>query len=150
MNIEVVLTQDDVKLGKRGEVVKVSPGYAQNFLFPGGKAKLATPANLKSFEREKEKFLQAKLDVKEKALELSKTLSKISLVVEVTVGEGDKLYGAVTSQEIRQALSGKAISLEKRHIHLEEPIRKLGNYEVPVKLHPEVSAVLKVSVAKKK
>jgi large subunit ribosomal protein L9 len=150
MNIEVVLTQDDEKLGKRGEVVKVSPGYAQNFLFPGGKAKLATPANLKSFEREKEKFLKDKLDAKEKALELSQKLSKITLTMEVAVGEGDKLYGAVTSQELRQALLGKAICLEKRHIHLEEPIRKLGNYEVSVKLHPEVSALLKVLVTKKK
>ena len=150
MNIEVVLTQDDPKLGKRGQVVKVSEGFANNFLFPHHKAVLATPSSLKSFKMEEARRLDKESKIKELAENTAKKIESISLTIEVNVGEGDKLYGAVTSHDIQQALSAQVISVEKKDVHLEEPIKKLGNYQVPIKLHPTISAQLKLWVVKKK
>ena len=149
MDIEVVLTQDDSKLGKRGQVVKVSSGYATNFLFPHNKAKQATPANLKLFEAEKARLEKNSAERLAVANEVKAKLEKLSLVLEVLTGEGEKLYGAVTTQDVLQALQGKAMSIDKKDIYLAEPIRKLGNYEIVVKPHPTVSAKLKISVVKK-
>ncbi len=149
MDIEVILTQDDAKLGRRGQRIKVSPGFAQNFLIPREKAKIATPANLKIFESEKKK--QAKLDAEslEHAQALAKKVETCSAVIEVMTGEGEKLYGSVSTQDIQQALEKHGISVERREIHLQDPIRSLGNFQVPVKLHPEVNVLLKLSVIKK-
>ena len=150
MNVQVVLTVDDPKLGKRGEIVKVAPGHAYNFLIPHAKAKLATPSNLKSFEAEKQKNAKEDAANRVHAENLRKQIAETPLILEVQVGEGDKLYGAVTSLDIQNALKARGISLEKKEIHLEEPIHKLGVFELPIKLHPEINAVLKVSVIKKK
>jgi len=150
MNIEVILTQNDPKLGTIGEVVKVAPGFAYNFLIPHGKAKLATPSNLKSLETERARLAKKKVENKSQAEELAGKIEKISLTIEMAAGEEDKLYGAVTAQDIQQALLSKAISLGKKDIHLEEPIKKLGAYQAKVKLHSEVSANLKLLVVKKK
>ena len=150
MNIEVVLLQDDAKLGKRGEVVKVSSGFAQNFLFPHNKAKAATPANLKSFEQEKARRAKEEAENVLRAKELADKLSALSLTIEVSAGEGDKLYGAINSQDIVEALSKQGISLERKEVHLEEPIKKLGGYQVIIKLRPQISTALKVWVVKKK
>lgn len=149
-DIQVVLTGSDPKLGERGKVLSVSRGYAVNFLFPHRKALEATPANLKSFEEEKARQSKEKAETRLLAEELAKKIQALTLTVEVPVGEGDKLYGSVTSQEVQRALAGKGASVERKDIHLEEPIRKLGAYEIPVKLHREVSAVLKLQVVKKK
>ncbi len=150
MDIQVVLIQDDAKLGKRGQVVKVSSGYATNFLFPHNKAKHATPANLKLFEAEKARADKDSAERLAAANQTKEKLEKLSLVLEVLTGEGEKLYGAVTSQDILQALQSKAIAVDKKEIHLAEPIRKLGNYEVTVKPHATISAKLKIAVIKKK
>ena len=150
MNVEVVLLRDDPKLGKRGEVVKVSSGFAQNFLFPHAKAKPATPANLKSFEKEKAQAAKEEADRLLRAEDLSKKIKEMSLSVEVSAGEGDKLYGAINSQDIAQALQAKGLSVERKEIHLEEPIKKLGTYQVHVKLHPKISTPLKIELVKKK
>jgi len=149
MNIKVVLTENDPKLGKRGDVVQVSPGYAQNFLFPHHKAKPATPLNLKGFEQEKTRLEKEEAVRLEKARALGARISSASLMIEVLVGEGEKMYGAVTSQDIIETLSQQGILLEKKDIHLEEPIKKLGIHQVPVKLHKDVLIQLKLSVAKK-
>ena len=149
MDIEVVLTENNPKIGKRGEVVKVAPGFATNFLIPQGKAKLATAANLKSFELEKAKHAKQESVNRSHAEELAKKINLVSLTLEVLVGEADKLYGAVTSQEIHNALSKQGLSVEKKDIYLEEPIRKLGAFQVPVKLYADVSATLKLWVVKK-
>lgn len=149
-DIQVVLTGSDPKLGERGKIVKVSRGYAVNFLFPQRKALEATPANLKSFDEEKARQSKEKAETRLRAEELAKKIQALTLTVEVPVGEGDKLYGSVTSQEVQRALAGKGASVERKDIHLEEPIRKLGAYDIPVKLHREVSAVLKLQVVKKK
>ena len=149
-HIEVVLTGNDPKLGKRGEVVKVSQGYAQNFLFPHKKAMPATASNLKNFEAEKEKAAREQAERLAASRELSRKIGATSVVLQVLTGEADKLYGAVTSQDIHEALLRSGISIDKKSIHLEEPIKKLGNFEIQVKLHPEVSAALKIQITKKK
>ena len=150
MDIQVVLTETDPKLGKRGEIVKVSSGFANNFLIPNKKAILATPANLKSFEAEKEREVKSNAQKLAAAQELAQKITKVSLTVEVAAGEGDKLYGAVTNQDIQRALESQGAAVDKKEIHLEEPIRKLGAYQVPLKLHPEVSVTVKLWVVKKK
>ena len=150
MDIEVVLTEADSKLGSRGQVIKVSAGYAHNFLIPHKKAKLATPPNLKSFEAEKIRRAKEQVQAKAHAEELATKISALSLTLEVLAGEADKLFGAVTAQDIQQGLLGQGITVEKKDIHLEEPIKKLGATTVLVKLHPEVQAKLKLWVVKKK
>lgn len=149
MNIEVVLLQDDPKLGKRGDVVKVSSGFAQNFLYPHGKAKPATPANLKSFEAEKAKNAKEEAERLSKAREIAAKVKAMTLTIEVSAGEGDKLYGAVNSQDLAEALRKQGLQVERRDVHLEDPIKKLGDYEVTVKPHTQVSAPLKVRIVKK-
>ena len=149
MDIQVVLTENDPKLGKRGQVIKVSPGYAQNFLFPRQKAKPATPANLKVFEQEKARVSKEEAVHLSAAKELALRISSLHLRLEVSVGEGDKLFGSVTNQDIAQALSQQGISLDRKKIHLEEPIKKLGSHHIPIKLHPEVNAALSFELVKK-
>ena len=149
-NLEVVLTENDPKLGVRGQVVKVSSGYANNFLFPHKKALLATPANLKTFEAEKARLSQKDAQTKAHAEELAKKVEAASLTLEVLVGEEDKLYGAINTQDIQQGLAAQGISLERKDIHLGEPIKKLGAYQIDIKLHPHVMTKLKLWVIKKK
>ena len=150
MDIQVVLTQDDPKLGKRGQVIKVSSGYAQNYLIPHQKAKLATPSALKSFQEEQARHARQEAENLAQARELAKKISGTSLNIEMLVGEGEKLYGAVTNQDIHEALFKQGVTVDRKDIHLEEPIKKLGAYEVSIKLHPEVSTKLKLWVLKKK
>ena len=149
MDIEVVLTETDPKLGKRGQVIKVSPGYAQNFLFPNHKAMPATAANLKEFEREKARHTKEEAEHLAQAREQALRIASLSLRLEVSTGDGEKLFGSVTSQDIAEALAAQGVSLERKKIHLEEPLKKLGRYEVSIKLHPEVSAALKLALVKK-
>lgn len=160
MSIEVILTQDDPKLGKRGQVVKVSPGYAQNFLFPHHKAQAATAETLKVYREEAERRARADAERLEKAKADAEKLKSITLTIEMQVAESSskmfgpghestKLYGAVTSHEIADALARKGIKVERKNIHLAEPIKKLGAFEVPVKLHRDVTVSLRLSVMKK-
>jgi len=146
----VVLTENDPSLGKRGTVVKVSSGYANNFLIPGKKAVLATAPTLKRFEAEKAKQAKNDSDTLTQAQRTAAELERTSLEIKVLTGEGDKLYGAVTAHEIQEELAARSgLHLEKKHLQLAEPIRKLGSYEVSVRLHPEVKTKLKVIVSKK-
>ncbi|MBI4432214.1 MAG: 50S ribosomal protein L9 [Candidatus Omnitrophica bacterium] len=150
MNIPVILTQDDPKLGKRGQVVKVSSGFAGNFLFPHGKALPATPGNLKKAQADKERADKAIAQEKALAQFAAQKIEQTPLVLKVLAGEEDKLYGAVTSLEIVKELAGLGITLDRKSIQLEEPLRRLGNYSVKVKLHPEIHTTLKIQVVKKK
>ena len=149
MDIQVVLIENDPKLGKRGEVIKVSSGYAQNFLFPHRKAQPATPANLKAFEQEKTRHAKEETGRLAQAQELAAKLRAIEVKLEVMACEGEKLFGAVTAADIAEAFAGIGIALDRKKIHLEEPIKKLGSYEIECRLHPEVSAKLKIQVVKK-
>ena len=146
---EVILTQDEPGLGKRGQVIKVSKGHAQNFLIPQNKALPANPLNLKRFEAVRAKEAKKEAEFKANAADISKKISEMSLTIEAQAGEADKLYGAITSHEIQSRLSQAGIALERKEIHLEEPIKKLGAYKVPVKLAAGPAALLKLWVVKK-
>ena len=149
MDIQVVLTENDPKLGKRGEVVKVSAGFAQNYLFPHKKAQPATPANLKTFEAQKAKQTKEDAERLNRARSLAEKLKTSPLQIPVTAGEGDKLFGAVTAQHIVEALGSRAMVIEKKMVHLEEPLKKIGRHEVELRLHPEVTMKLLVEIVKK-
>lgn len=147
--MKVILKQDYEKLGNAGDIVTVKNGYARNFLFPHQIAYEATPSNMKRYEEEKKRQnFQMNKEVK-KAEKLGQELEKISCTIAVAVGEEDKLFGSVTSQDIASALHEKGMEIDKRKILLEEPIKALGIYTVPIKLHSDVSANVKVWVVKK-
>jgi len=143
------LREDQKRLGKRGEVVEVASGYARNFLLPRELALEATPKNMRLFEEEKKTEAVHKKKEKAEVEELSGRLAKVSCTIAVQTGEDEKLYGSVTSLDIAEALAREGIEIDKRKIILEEPIKALGIYHVPIKLHPEVTAEVKVWVVKK-
>lgn len=146
--MKVILRADVEKLGSLGDIVAVRPGYGRNYLLPQGLASLATPGNLKVFEQERRK-LQAKNDaIRAVAAELAAKIEAAKVVIEVRVGDGDKLYGSVTSSQIATILEEQGVSVDRRRIQLDDAIRALGEYILDVKLHPEVVAKLTVDVVK--
>ncbi len=146
--MEVILREDVDKLGRRGDVVKVAEGYGRNFLLPRGLALAVTDANKAMIQKEK-KALLARL-AKEKAdfQAVADRIGTIRFVAPRKVGENDVLYGSVTSGDIAEFLKAKGIDLDKRKVQLEEPLKKLGDHEVHIRLHPEVTATMKVLVTK--
>lgn len=146
--MKVVLRQDIDKLGKRGEVVKVADGYARNHLVPKRLALRATPGNLKRVKLEHHRLGVRLVREKGDAEELAKRLAGISCTVARKVGENDVLFGSVTNADIAGFLEKEGFSVDKRKIVLEEPIKALGIYNVPVRLHPDVNAEVKVWVVK--
>ncbi|MCX5712359.1 MAG: 50S ribosomal protein L9 [Candidatus Omnitrophica bacterium] len=147
--MEVILSKDIERVGKAGEVIKVKDGYAMNFLLPNGLAVLKTQGNIKMLEQNKQKKLQEEEKSKESSRQLAEKLSGLSLTISVLVKEEEKLYGSITTQEISAALKEEGIEIDKNTIMLDESIKALGIYEIPVKLHPQVSAKLKLWVVKK-
>jgi len=147
--MEIILTRDVEKLGKAGEVVKVKDGFGRNFLIPRGLAMPSTAVNLKRLEAEKEKSLRQLEKAKLAAGELRDKLANLSLTIAVLAQEDEKIYGSITAAEIAQALKEEGLDIAKSAIILEEPIKALGIFEIPVKLHPEVSTKIKVWVVKK-
>lgn len=146
--MKVILTKDIEGLGKVGEVVKVKDGHGRNFLIPKGLAKVATSSNLKVVEEEKKKLLRLEEKEKENGRELAEQISKVSCTISVQAGQDDKLFGTVTTEAIAKVCESEGIKIDKRDICLDEPIKKLGVYQVAVKVHPEVTATLKVWVVK--
>jgi large subunit ribosomal protein L9 len=146
--MQVILRKDVEKLGVAGDLVEVSNGYGRNYLFPRGLAIEASPKNLKVIEHEKRLIAERKKNAIRDAESFKKKLSETSVTVAMQAGEEDKLFGAVTSMDIAEALSKEGISIDKRNIILDEPIKRLGIYAVNVKVHPEVMAELKVWVVK--
>jgi len=148
MAMKLILRADVDNLGRLGDVVKVKPGFGRNYLIPKGYAMPVTDANLKAFELERRK-LQAKMDsIRGAAQSLADKIAGAALSIPVRVGEGDRLYGSVTNAVIAEALAAEGIEVDRRKILLEEPIRALGAYKVPVKLHPDVQVELSVSVVR--
>lgn len=147
--MQVILSQDVAQLGKVGDVVKVKDGYARNMLIPRKLAYVATPANLKRIERLQAKQQEAYSQEKNAALEQADKLSKVSCTVNVEVNDLDKLYGAVTETEIIQALDQEGFQIDKKALVIEKPIDELGIFEVGIKLHPEVTAKIRLWVTKK-
>ena len=144
--MEVILRDHVENVGKRGEVVKVADGYARNFLLPRKLALVATPGNLKQVERERVKLDAKELEEKTAAEAVASRMSGIEVVISRKVGETEALYGSVTSSDIAESLAKKGFDIDKRKIGLREPIKKLGEQTVPVKLHREVTVQVPVKV----
>jgi large subunit ribosomal protein L9 len=144
--MEVILREDVDKLGHRGDVVKVADGYGRNFLLPQKLAMEATTANKAVIEQMKQAAVRRSAKEKSEAELLVNQLNQVELTFERKVGENDHLFGSVTASEIAHALEQKGFHIDRRKLQLEEPLRQLGEYHVPVKLHREVTAHLKVTV----
>lgn len=146
--MKIILRQDYSQLGKIGDIIEVKDGYARNFLIPRKIAYAATSGYIKALEEEKKQHLDREKKTLRNAEKLSKELDKISITLKVKVGEDEKLFGSVTSQMIADALQEKGITIDKRIIELEEPIKALGIYTINVKLHTEVTGKVKVWVVR--
>ena len=144
--MEVILKEDVSKLGHRGDVVKVADGYGRNYLLPGKLAMQATAANKAVIEQMKGSAVRKLAKEKVIAEDLSKKLESVELVFERKVGENDHLFGPVTSSDIAAQLEEKGYTVDRRKISLEEPLKSLGEFHVPIKLHREVTTHLKVTV----
>ncbi len=144
--MKVILRQDYEALGHIGDVVEVKDGYARNYLLPRNIAYQATEGSLRALEEEKRQYERRQEKEKKSASNLGVMLSSASVTLKMKVGEEDKLFGSVTSQMIAEQLEAQGITIDKRSIELDEPIKTLGMYEVPVKLHPKVTSTLKVWV----
>jgi large subunit ribosomal protein L9 len=144
--MEVILKEDINKLGHRGDVVKVADGYGRNYLLPQKLAIEATIANKAVIEQMKGSALRKSAKEKIEAEGLSTQLNEIELVFERKVGENDHLFGSVTSGDIAHELEAKGYTIDRRKISLDEPLKSLGEYHVPVKLHREVTSHVKVTV----
>ena len=144
--MEVILKEDVNKLGHRGDVVKVADGYGRNFLLPGKLAIEANAANKAVIEQMKASSVRKSAKEKTAAEQLATQLSEVELVFERKVGENEHLFGSVTSGDIAQQLEQKGYTIDRRKISLEEPLKTIGEYHVPVKLHREVTSHVKVTV----
>ena len=146
--MEVILREDIDKLGSRGEIVKVASGYARNFLLPKRLAVTATDANRKIVEQERQAHLRKEAKVKGEAEDLSKLITGVSVTIAQKAGDQDQLFGSVTSKDVADALAAKNFTIDRRKIQLEDPIRQLGEFKVPVKLHKDVTAEITVIVVR--
>jgi large subunit ribosomal protein L9 len=147
--MKVILKEDVEKLGKSGDTVEVARGYARNYLLPRGFALEATPGNIKLLEGARRREARMLKTEMEDAIELAASLSKASCTVPVLVGKDDKMFGSVTAADIAQVLTEKGFDVDKRRIRIKKPIKELGIYRVPIRLHQEVETQVKVWVVKK-
>jgi large subunit ribosomal protein L9 len=144
--MKLILREEVENLGDIGDVVEVADGYGRNFLIPKGLAIRASDRNVKALEHEKRVQAQRLRKAQGAAEEIAARLEKLSLRVTKRVGEGDRLYGSVTAQEIAAMVQAAGEKVDRRKIQLESPIRSLGAFKIPVKVHPEVTAELNLSV----
>jgi len=144
--MNVILMQDFEPLGYEGDIVDVARGYARNYLIPKGLATEASNANLKALEMRKGKILAKRTEDREEAERAREKISEITIRIKAKAGEEGKLYGSVTSRDIAQHLDAQGVEVDRKKIIIDESIRSLGEFEVPVKLHPEVVAAIKVIV----
>lgn len=146
--MEIILRQAVDNLGHPGDVVEVKAGYARNYLLPRGLAFLATEGNKKRIEQDRQRLEEAENERRGTAQELAAKLEEVSLTFSARVGEEGKLFGSVTAADIAQQLEAQGLHVEKRLIDLHDPIRALGVYRVPVRLHADVKPEIKVWVIK--
>ena len=144
--MEIILREDIDKLGSRGQVVKVASGYARNFLFPKKLAVAATDANKKIVEQERQAHLRREVKAVGEAQDLGKLLGAVTVSIARKAGENDQLFGSVTATDIADALAALKYNVERRKIHLDEPIRTLGEHKVALRLHKDVSTEITVNV----
>lgn len=146
--MEIILREDVQHLGKVGEIVKVKDGYARNYLLPKGLAYPATEANKKRIAYESERLAKQRAAEKSTAETEATRLADVQLTFAVKVGEEDKLFGSVTASDIQRKLEELGIHIDKRKIDLHEPIRELGDFQVGIKIHPDVRPQVRVTVVK--
>ena len=146
--MKVILLEDIENVGKKGEIIKVKDGFARNYLIPKGVAIKVTKSNLKMIE-ERRKKLEKEREKEIKTVEdLKNRIESLSLIIKKKAGEEDTLFGSVTSSDIEEALKAEGIEIDKKNILLHEHIKKLGEYEIEVRIHPSVKAVVKINVEK--
>ena len=148
--MEVILREHVDNLGSRGEVVRVADGYARNYLLPRKLALLATEGNKKQIERERSKFDALEAEEQQAASAIAGRVGGVDIEIARKVGETEALYGSVTTADIAEALRAKGFDIDRRKLQLHEPIKKLGEYDVPLKLHREVTTHVKVRVVAEK
>jgi large subunit ribosomal protein L9 len=146
--MEVILREDLEKLGTRGQLVKVASGYARNFLLPKRLAVAATESNKKIVEQERQAHLRREAKVVGEAGDLAKLMAAVVVTISQKAGENGQLFGSVTTKDIADALEAQGYTIERRKIVLEEPIKSLGEFKVPLRLHPEVTVEIAVNVVK--
>jgi large subunit ribosomal protein L9 len=146
--MEVILREDISNLGTRGQVVKVASGYARNFLIPKKLAVTATESNKKIVEQERQAHLRKEAKLQGEAQDLAKLMTGVSVTISQKAGENDQLFGSVTSKDVADALAAMGFTIDRRKIQLDEPIKQLGEFKIPVKLHKEVTVEVTVVVAK--
>jgi len=146
--MEIILRQAVENLGKTGDVVNVKPGYARNYLLPHGLAYEATPGNLKRIQQERDRLEAAENDRRASAQGVAEKLEQVSLTFSARVGDEGKLFGSVTATDIAAQLEAQGYHVEKRQIDLHEPIKALGVYRVPIRLHADVKPEVRVWVIK--
>ena len=144
--MEVILREHVDNLGRRGEIVKVADGYARNYLLPRKLALLATDGNKQRIEKERVRFEAAEAEERKIAEAISARMNNLELEIARKVGETEALYGSVTSSDIAEALAKKGFDVDRRKIQLHEPIKRLGEFDVPVRLQRDVTATVKLKV----
>lgn len=144
--MEIILREDIDKVGARGSVVKVANGYARNFLLPKRLAVPANEANKKIVEQEREAYLRREAKAKGESEDLARMLADVSVTIRQRVGENNQLFGSVTAKDISDALAAQNYQIERRKVQLDEPIRAVGEHQVTLRLHREVTAQIKVIV----
>ena len=147
--MQLILQEDIGTLGRAGDIVNVRDGYGRNFLLPKKKAVLADPKNVKELEHQKRAVASKQIKAKKAAEELAAKFSSVSLTIARDAGEEDKLFGSVTVKDIAEALRNEGYTIDRYAIELKTPIKQIGIFEVPVRLHSEVTATVKVWVVKK-
>jgi large subunit ribosomal protein L9 len=144
--MEIILREDIEKLGSRGQVVKVTAGYARNYLLPKRLAVAANASNKKIVEQERQAHLRRETKLQGEAQDLSKLMNGVVVVIKQKAGENDQLFGSVTSKDVAEGLEKLKFTVDRRKILLDEPIRQLGDHPVTVRLHRDVNAVITVQV----
>ena len=148
--MQVILKQDVEKIGQRGDIVDVSRGYVRNFLVPRGLAEIATPSRLEEARREMAEAEEREQRIAERASEVAETLNKSVITIEARTGEDERLFGSVTTANIVSAIErARSIRLDRRRVKLEEPIKSLGTHQVPIQVHGDIEASVKVIVVPK-
>jgi large subunit ribosomal protein L9 len=148
--MQVILKEDVEKIGRRGDIIDVSRGYVRNFLVPRGLAEMATPGKLEEVRREMEETEERDRRMAERASEIAGTLNKSVITIEARTGEDERLFGSVTAANIASAIErARDIRIDRRRVKLDEPIKSLGTHQVPVQVHGDVEASVKVIVVPK-
>ena len=149
MATKLILLKDVDNLGKSGDIISTSEGYARNFLLPRGFALSATEQNIKTAETNKKQKAEAMEKERQEALKVADTISKVSCTIAMEAGKDEKLFGSVTSSDIQKALETEGINVDKKKIELKDHITQIGIFQIPIRLHQEITATLKLWVVKK-